>query len=61
MQTAMRKTASGVAIWELLALAGTAGATLIVAALWPRRWPYLIMFSTWIILSMMVWQQPAFV
>lgn len=61
MQTAMRGTASGVAIWELLALAGTAGATLIVAALWPRRWPNLIMFSTWIILSMMVWQQPAFV
>lgn len=39
----------------LLALAGTAAATLLVAVLWPRRWPYAIMFTTWLACSAMVW------
>ncbi|MCR9179185.1 MAG: hypothetical protein NXH71_03005 [Erythrobacteraceae bacterium] len=42
----------------LLALAGTAAATLLVARLWPRRWPYLIMFTAWLGLSALVWHQP---
>lgn len=42
----------------LLALAGTAAATLLVAQLWPRRWPYLVMFTTWLALSALVWHHP---
>ena len=42
-------------IAALCALGGTAGATMIVARLWPSRWPYLVMFSTWIGLSALVW------
>lgn len=43
------------AAWApLLALAGTAAATLLVARLLPRRWPYLIMFTTWLALSALV-------
>lgn len=54
-------TGSGIraASSELLALAGTAAATLLVARLWPRRWPYLIMFSVWLGLSALVWHRPA--
>ena len=48
----------GTVLWELLALSGTAAATLLVAVLWPRRWPYLIMFGTWISLSTLVWHRP---
>jgi hypothetical protein len=44
---------------ELIALAGTAAATLLVAKLWPRRWPYLVMFTTWLALSALVWHYPA--
>lgn len=43
----------------LLALAGTAAATLLVARLWPRRWPYAVMFTTWLALSALVWHHPA--
>lgn len=43
----------------LLALGGTAATTLLVAALWPRRWPYLIMFSAWIALSALVYHAAA--
>jgi hypothetical protein len=42
----------------LLALAGTAAATLMVARLWPARWPYLVMFTTWLALSALVWHAP---
>ncbi len=45
----------GRALWELAALAGTGAATLLVASLWPRRWPYLIMCGTWLALSALVW------
>ena len=44
IQTAFTGTADRAASAALLALAGTAAATLLVAWLWPRRWPYLIMF-----------------
>ena len=48
------------AAWAaLIALASTAAATLVVARLWPARWPYLIMFSTWLALSAVVWHYPA--
>lgn len=47
------------AVAPLLALAGTAAATLLVARLWPRRWPYLVMFTTWLALSSLVWHHPA--
>lgn len=39
----------------LLALGGTAATTLLVTALWPRRWPYLLMFSAWLGLSILVY------
>ncbi|WP_252260365.1 hypothetical protein [Erythrobacter aurantius] len=42
----------------LIALGGTAVATLLVWRLWPRRWPYAIMFTTWIGLSALVWHWP---
>jgi hypothetical protein len=41
----------------LLALAGTAASTLMVARLWPRRWPYAIMFTAWLALSALVWHE----
>jgi hypothetical protein len=52
-------TGSRMAASELLALAGTAAATLLVARLWPRRWPYLVMFGTWLGLSVLVFHHPA--
>ncbi len=55
IRTALTGTGTAAAVWELSALAGTAAATLLVAKLWPRRWPYLIMFSTWLGLSALVW------
>ncbi|KPP92621.1 hypothetical protein [Erythrobacter sp. HL-111] len=42
----------------LLALAGTAASTLLVARLWPRRWPYLVMFTAWLALSALVLHRP---
>lgn len=42
----------------LIALGGTAAATLLVWRLWPLRWPYAIMFITWIGLSALVWHWP---
>jgi hypothetical protein len=45
---------AGFATSELVALAGTAAATMLVTRLLPRRWPYLIMFSVWIGLSALV-------
>ncbi len=44
----------------LIALGGTAAATLLVALLWPRRWPYLVMFTTWLGLSALVYHSPHF-
>jgi len=49
----------GMATAELVALAGTAAATMLVTRLLPRRWPYLIMFSVWLGLSALVWLSAA--
>ncbi|MEM8725022.1 MAG: hypothetical protein AAGE86_05820, partial [Pseudomonadota bacterium] len=60
IQTALTGTGTGTlaAGSALLALAGTAAATLLVVRLWPRRWPYLIMFTAWIGFSALVYHQP---
>jgi hypothetical protein len=58
IQTALTGTGTRAAASALMALAGTAAATLLVARLWPRRWPYLIMFTTWLALSALVWVRP---
>lgn len=39
----------------LAALLGTGAATLFVVKLWPRRWPYLVMFSAWLSFAALVW------
>lgn len=39
----------------LIALAGTAATTLLAARLWLHRWPYLLMFTTWLGLSALVY------
>ncbi len=59
IQTALTGTGTRAASSTLIALAGTAAATLLVARLWPRRWPYLIMFTAWLGLSALVWHRPA--
>jgi hypothetical protein len=57
IRAALTGTGAHVANAALLALAGTAAATLMVARLWPRRWPYLVMFTTWLSLSALVWHR----
>jgi hypothetical protein len=59
IETALTGTGTAAASSPLIALAGTAAATLLVALLWPRRWPYLIMFTAWLGLSALVWHRPA--
>lgn len=59
IQTALSGTGAGAASSELVALAGTAATTLLVAMLWPRRWPYLVMFTAWLGLAALVWHRPA--
>ncbi len=59
IQTALTGTGTLAAGAPLIALGGTAAATMLVARLWPRRWPYAIMFTTWIALSALVYHQPA--
>ncbi len=59
IQTSLAGSGTLAAGSELLALAGTAAATLLVAGLWPRRWPYLVMFTAWLGLSALVWHWPA--
>lgn len=60
IQTALTGTGTGTraASSALIALAGTGGVTLLVARLWPRRWPYVLMFTTWLALSALVWHRP---
>lgn len=48
----------GVVSSVVLALGGTAATTLLVAALWPRRWPYAIMFTAWLAFSALVLNRP---
>ena len=54
IQGAMSDTGASAAGAAVVALIGTAAATLLVARLWPRRWPYLVMFTTWLALSALV-------
>ena len=58
IQTALTGTGTRAASSALFALAGTAATTLLVAFLWPRRWPYALMFTAWIGLSALVWHRP---
>ncbi len=58
IQTAFTGTGILAASSALIALSGTAAATMLVASLWPRRWPYLVMFTTWLGLSALVYHQP---
>jgi hypothetical protein len=58
VQAALTGPGAWAARSALLALAGTAAATLLVARLLPRRWPYLIMFTAWLGLSALVWYRP---
>jgi hypothetical protein len=58
IQTALGGTGTFAARSVLLALGGTAATTLLVVRLWPRRWPYLLMFSAWLALSALVWHYP---
>ncbi len=59
IQTALTGTGTRAASSTLFALGGTAAATLVVVRLWPRRWPYLIMFTAWLGFSALVWHRPA--
>ncbi|MBV7259108.1 hypothetical protein [Erythrobacter crassostreae] len=59
IQAALTNSADSVANSALIALAGTAAATLVVVWLWPRRWPYLLMFSAWLGFSALVYHSPA--
>lgn len=59
IQTALTGTGTRAASSALVALAGTAAVTLLVARLWPRRWPYALMFSAWLGLSALVWHHRA--
>jgi hypothetical protein len=59
IQTALTGTGTLAASSALFALAGTAAATLLVVWLWPRRWPYLVMFTAWLGFSALVWYRPA--
>ncbi|MEY2883853.1 MAG: hypothetical protein RL490_1577 [Pseudomonadota bacterium] len=58
IQTALTGTGTRAAASALLALAGTAATTLLVARLWPWRWPYALMFTAWLGLSALVWHRP---
>jgi hypothetical protein len=57
LQAAFTGTGAQIASAALFALGGTAAATLLVARLWPRRWPYLVMFTTWVSFSAFVWSR----
>lgn len=59
IQAAMTGAGSQAAGAALIALGGTAAVTLLVARLWPRRWPYALMFSAWLGLSALVWHHSA--
>ncbi|TAD83409.1 MAG: hypothetical protein EAY70_02285 [Sphingomonadales bacterium] len=56
LRSALTGTGTQVAGAALIALAGTAAATALVIRLWPRRWTYLVMFTTWLGLSALVWE-----
>ena len=55
IQSALTGSFSLLALAAMAALIGTAAATLLVRSLWPRRWTYLVMFTTWLALSALVY------
>ena len=55
LQTALFGTGTVAALPVLVALAGTAATTLLARRLWLKRWPYLLMFTTWLALSALVY------
>jgi len=57
LEAGLTGTGAEVAGIAMLALGATAAATLLVARLWPRRWPYAIMFTTWLGASALVWER----
>ena len=59
IQTAITGSGTRAAASVLVALAGTASTTLLVARLLPRRWPYALMFTAWLALSALVARHPA--
>lgn len=59
VQTAFAGAGTLAAGAALLALGGTAATTLLVAALWPRRWPYALMFGGWLGFAALVYHHPA--
>ncbi len=59
IRTGLAGTGALAASSEMLALAATATTTMIVARLWPRRWPYLLMFGAWLGCSALVLHRPA--
>lgn len=58
LQTAIAGSGTRDAAAVLVALAGTATTTLLVARLLPRRWPYALMFTVWLALSALVARHP---
>ena len=59
VQNALAGAGAFAASSALIALGGTAAATMLVTALWPRRWTYVIMFTVWLSLSALVYHRPA--
>ncbi len=55
IQTALTGTGTLEALPVLIALAGTAATTLLATKLYPRPWPYLLMFTAWLGLSAVVY------
>lgn len=55
IQSALVGTGALSASAAMVALGGTAAATLLVVRMWPRRWTYVVMFTTWLALSALVW------
>ncbi len=58
LAAAFSGTRAAAVIAAILALGSTAAATLLVRHLWPRRWPYAVMFTTWLAASALVWHAP---
>ena len=59
IQSALTGSGALGAVPVLSALAGTAATTLLAARFWLRRWPYVLMFTTWLALSALVYFSPA--
>lgn len=55
LQSAFSESVSAQTLASIAALVGTAAATMFVTYMWPRRWTYGIMFTTWLALSAVVW------